>query len=600
MKIEKIKNVVVFLISILIVILTNINMESSDVFLDSFSCFKLNDVILTILYFLLFSRTIDIKDKRAKIIATILAIIFASCEILGYSMNKYCNLSCIIGSKTVFLKALLKFTGEFFVIQNIIILVYAKGLKEKKYINNIKSKFFTNNKKSFWLITSIIFLCYMPYFLCNYPGIISIDSVAEMSTALYNMDNMINHHPVFHIFIVSIFMNIGKALNNYNMGIALYSLCQMVFTSITFSYVLYYLAKKNVNFYIRLICFIFFAVYPPFACFSVTMWKDVPFGLAMVFYTITMIEIATTEDFFISKKNNLMLIISMIFVILFRNNGVYVVFLTMPFVILFAKKYRKNASIIFAIVIAFYLIWKGPVFSIFNVKDEPIKEALSVPVQQIARTVKYNEEKLSKDERDEINKYLPVNEIGNLYYPLISDNVKDTLNNKAVENNKVEFIKLWVKLFVKYPKEYIEAFLSGSFGYWYPEAKNWVICDFDDEAYELGRNALGINIEKKPIIELGIIGKCIHFINVDSATIISGFFSIGLAFFLIMFMLFYVVYKRKYRFILVYLPVMFLWLTSIASPVWCEYRYVYSMFTCMPLLSICALDLLDKERVNSK
>ena len=38
-------------------------------------------------------------------------------------------------------------------------------------------------------------------------------------------------------------------------------------------------------------------------------------------------------------------------------------------------------------------------------------------------------------------------------------------------------------------------------------------------------------------------------------------------------------YKKEYKYILLYLPIFVLWLTCIASPVFCEYRYAYPIFT---------------------
>lgn len=469
---------------------------------------------------------------------------------------------------------------------NILLLLFVKGLPKLKTLKNRECKFFTNNKRSFFIIALIIFLLYLPYFLSGYPGIISTDSISEISSSLSSTNGMVNHHPVCHIAIISIFMNIGKIINNYNLGIALYSIFQMICTAFTFSFVLYYMANKNVNFYIRLLCLGIFALYPPFASYAITMWKDVPFGLSMVLYTICMVELATNKDFLKNIKNKILLILVMMLVILFRNNGIYVVILSIPFMIFFTKNTRKAMIIISILIIGMYAIWKGPIFSLLNIKDGPIREALSVPLQQIARTVKYRGSELTDEEKEEIDKYIPVEKIGDLYYPLISDNVKDTLNNEAVKENKLDFIKLWLRLFVKYPREYVESFLSGSYGYWYPETKNWVIWEFDNASYEIGRNALKIDIEKDSIINSALLDKIIHAINYTSITGVSGIFSIGLTFFATVTMLMYIVYKKKYKLILAYVPVMFLWLTTIASPVWCEYRYIYSLFTCAPILII--------------
>ena len=45
----------------------------------------------------------------------------------------------------------------------------------------------------------------------------------------------------------------------------------------------------------------------------------------------------------------------------------------------------------------------------------------------------------------------------------------------------------------------------------------------------------------------------------------------------------YTIYKKKYKYLLVYLPTFILWLTLIASPAYCEYRYAYPIFLALPV-----------------
>ncbi|MCI8384567.1 MAG: hypothetical protein HFJ33_06910 [Clostridia bacterium] len=599
-KIKKYEKTIRIILAMLTVVCMSINLEIGEGLKDTFHVFSIMDCAYVILYYLLLTQIADCKDKRAQICCAILAMIFGMCEVIGYSISRYCNLSCVIGSKLTFLKAVLKFLGYFATFYSILLFLFTKGIPKMKELKDKKLKFFTNNKRSFLIVAIIILIAYMPYFLSQYPGKISTDSITEISTALYSMDNMINHHPIAHIAIVSIFVNIGKACNDYNLGIAFYSLFQMILTASVFSFVIYYMAKRNVNFYIRLLCFLIFAFYPPFAGFAITMWKDVPFGLAMVLYTIGMIELAIQQEFLKKWKNRIWLLLSMILVILFRNNGIYVVLLSLPFMIFFTKGLRKVATAMAVFILAFYMIYKGPIFTLLKVTDGPIREALSVPLQQIARTVKERENDLTEEEKERINQYMPVNEIGELYYPLISDRVKDTLNNEAVKENKIDFITLWLELLAKYPVEYVESFLAGSYGYWYPEAKNWVIWEFDEDSYEQAKQSLNIEVEQTPIINPNFINKMIHGINYTPQTIVSAIFSIGFVFWVTVTMMVYVIYQKRYRLILAYLPVMFLWLTTIASPVWCEYRYIYSMFTTAPMLILGMMSLINNEDNKEK
>lgn len=577
------------IVSMFLAINIQINLDSSIAFWDSFAMDEIFVLILWGLYYILMREIIIIKDKRAKVISFILATIFAAIEIIGFSIHNYNSLDGIIGSKGMLLKSALKFVAYICTFYCLILLGIKKilpriKLKEEEKVN----QFFTNNKKSFWICFAIIFVAYIPYFLHNYPGIFTTDSIAEMHSAIESMGELLNHHPVFHILIVSICLRIGNLFGSYNIGIAIYSLLQMIFTSMIFAYLIKYMAKKNVNIYIRAFTLAFCALYPPFATYSVTMWKDIPFALMMILFVIQIIEIVTNNDYFKGKMNLVCFFLISILVILYRNNGIYVVVLSMLALLIVLKKSRKKLGILTVAIIAFYIIFKGPIFSLFNITDGPVREALSVPLQQIARTMKYKEDKLTNEEKKEIYRFLPVENLGEKYYPLISDNVKDNFNNEEFSENKMDFILLWMKLFFKAPKEYVEAFLDNSYGYWYPQAINWIVPDW----YDYKEDNL-IQFKKEPIVNITLMNEINNVINQRKMPVISMLFSIGFMFWIVLFCISYIIYKKKYKMVLIYIPILSLWLTTIASPVWCEYRYIYSMFTCIPLLTVLSISLVN-------
>lgn len=585
------KNIIILLMAIFTSIAININLDTSVSLIDSFKVNETFLIIIFILYYLFFKQVLDIKDKRTKIVSIVIAIVLATFEIVGYSISRYYSLDGIIGSKTCLLKNSLKFIAYFITFYSILLILYTNILKKIKINDNLKlkeKKYFMDNFKSFIICTIIIFIAYIPYFLANYPGIFTTDSASEMSSALNNMGNLVNHHPILHIYIISICLKIGKAIGSDNIGIAIYSILQMIATAMTFSYTIRYMTKKNVNIYTRIISLIFFALYPPFAAYSVTMWKDVPFALAMLLFTIQIIEIVTNKEYINNIKNIVKFIIIMLLVILFRNNGIYVILITLPILLICLKDNRKKLSIITVLIIIFYILYKGPIFKALNITDGPVREALSVPIQQIARTVKYKGEELTDREKEMIYKYIPMENIGEKYYPLISDNVKDNFNNEEFKKNKKDFIILWLKLLNKYPKEYVEAFLDNSFGYWYPEAINWVIPTWYDYP-----EIESLNYKKHAIINSKCIENIESSVNARNVPFISLMWDIGFTFDVILISIGYVIVNKKRALILIYIPILALWLTTVASPVWCEYRYLYSMFTTILPLTIIPISIIN-------
>ncbi len=597
---KNIKNVVILIIAIIGAACFNLNLDTSVKIRDAFTSV---DAILLMSFFLILfialKQILDIKDRRVKIVSLIVAAIFAGFEVVGYSISNYNSLAGIIGSKEILLKAILKFIGYVIVFYTIVIYLYDKILSRVKLKEDSKiRKYFTDNKKSLFIVALILFIAYLPHFLYNFPGMYTTDSVAEMEYALYNWNAFSNHHPVFHIFIIYGCINLGKILGGAYIGIAIYSILQMLFASFTFSYVIKYMAKKNVNIVFRILTLIFFIIYPAFGPYSITMWKDVLFGVILVPFTIQVIEMITNKEYFKKKRNVVGFIVISIFTILFRNNGLYVVLITLAILLMFLKGNRKKIALVLLVVMLFNILWKGPIFKLLNVTDGPVREMMSIPVQQIARTVKYRRSELTEEEKTKIQKYIDMDleEMGESYYPLISDNIKDHFNNEEFNNNKLDFISLWLSLFFKYPVEYVEAFLDNSFGYWYPQANNGILPTWYE--YEYSEEIIGY--DRKPVLNLEFLDGYYADINGRKMPIISMWISIGFVFWIMILCIGYMVCKKKYKLILAYIPILALWLTTIASPVYCEYRYIFGMFTCVPILTILIVSLANKKEEKIK
>lgn len=444
-------------------------------------------------------------------------------------------------------------------------------------------KFLKPTKLNYFLYLGLIFIAYIPYFLAFYPGLTTPDSLTQIAQGVGN-SSLSNHHPLLNTLIIGLFIKIGGAVGNYNIGNALYTITQMLVVSAVFAYAVYYMNKKNVPVVLRLIALIYYAIYPIHAAYSVTMWKDIPFALCMLLFTIIVTElIQNKEEFFESKKKIILLTVSMIFVILFRNNGLYVVLITMPFILAFARKYYKQLLISFFIVLVFYsVLWKGIFFKVLNVEEVSAVEALSVPMQQIARVVNCKEEKLTEAEKEQIHKFWPIDNLGEIYDSRLSDNVKWAADVNQINENKGEFISLWTKLLIKYPITYIESFLCNCYGYWYPEAYNWVIARYAQ--IEDRPEVEELKLEKTPIIEGKLINKIWDLTEKRNVPVLSMVFSIGFAMWLVFIQMAYIIYKKKYKLLIIFVPILALWLTNLASPVYCEFRYMYSLFTCLPIL----------------
>jgi len=534
-----------------------------------------NSIIFILLFISLYNfmkKVLKEENKRKFTISALIGVVFATIEIVCTSINTNYTLDNILDKWNI-----INFAGYAILAWSLTSSLYTLLEKHKlKLVGSIKIKkinLLSANKTSFLINVGLIIIAWLPYFLRYYPGLLTADSCAQISQAL-GINILSSHHPVFHTAIISIFVNIGTSLmGNINTGVAIYTLFQMLMMATLFSFTLRYLAKKEVPIFIRLIILLYYMFYPINGLFSVTMWKDILFAGIVPIFIIQCIELVfNTEEYLSKNKNIIKFIIISILTFLLRNNGIYVIILTLPFILISLRKFWKKILLIFGSVIIINFIINNILFTALNIQKGSIGEMLSIPLQQIARVEKYHREELNTETIDQINKFFKCENIGEKYNPIISDPVKAELNTEYFDENKIDFIKLWLKLMANYFKDYVESFISNSYGYYYPEATHWVA------NRTMEPNNMGL--EQTPILQIKLIDFVIEGRDIP---VVSMFFSIGTAFWATVVCLGYKIYSKEFKNILIYLPIFVLWLTLIASPVFCEYRYAYSIFTTLPI-----------------
>ena len=523
------------------------------------------------------------NNKRKIIITSIVSIAFSVIEVICNSINMDYTLNHIINKWLV-----INFLGYYIismVVMNCIFSFFEKCKKIKignsiikiknQKINNILS----NSKVQFCLCVLLMLIAWMPYFLRYFPGIVTSDSYSQIEMAIGEMD-LSNHHPITHTGLIAIFVNIGvKILDDINLGIALYSIASMLIMAILHSCVLRYLRNKGISKIVRTIVLIYYMFYPINAMYSITMWKDIFFSAMIPIFVLLCRElIFNSEEFLKKKKNIIAYIVVSLLTILLKHNGLYAIILSMPFILIYLKKYWKKTIPLYLSIIILYSLSNTLIYDLLKVEKGSVAEMLSIPTQQIARVEKYHREELGEETIQTIHKFFKVKNIGDNYIPVLSDPVKFKLNADYFNNNKMEFIKLWLQLLTKYPKDYVESFISNSYGYYYIEARSVAV---SRETMDNPNHIMGI--EQQPIINSKLVDLASYTIDARDIPLLSMCFSIGAGFWLIVICLAYKIYEKEYKNILVYLPIFILWLTMIASPVFCEFRYAYPIFTTLPL-----------------
>ncbi len=359
--------------------------------------------------------------------------------------------------------------------------------KENRSDNTIK----VSSGKIFFASWIIIFICWIPLFLAYYPGILAYDSGVQIGQIVQGAYN--NHHPLIHTLMIAVFMKIGELLGSVNMGVAIYTLVQMLCLSSTMSVGIYFLEKKGVKRYWLWLIIMYCGLCPSNSYMAISMTKDVFFTIFVLLFVFILLYLLE------GKKHHFMWDVAYVLVatlmMLFRNNGkyailVFLIFLFLSLLVDFGgdrqkkknadkeevKQKRKEILLILSETVAGVILSSVLLSGLNNIvssQEGDKREMLSIPIQQIARCMVYHggfdivemgDDTISEADKKLIDEFILHN--GYLQYePSISDPVKRCTNTSIVLNKFKEFISMYVRLIFDYPEECINAFLEVNGGY---------------------------------------------------------------------------------------------------------------------------------------
>lgn len=548
------------------------------------------NILVTLAYFiiLLFFYKINISEnKRIRKFSYILSLILSCFLSIGNIVYPFVYHGAVnIFSLRNILYSIVCILGLFLFFSRLFSLMFSNIDKVKIFENERDN---TKSFKWFLLILGIILICWVPYFLRFYPAIMTPDSYYVIHYA--NSKILSDFHTFGHTWFFGIFFLLGKLLfSNMNMAVAFSIIVQMIIMASIFAYSIIYLYRKGLKKGLCILCTMIYALSPLYAHYSITLWRDVIFGGAFVLIFIALLEIISSKGN-LKKSTIALLIISVLFILFFRNNGIYICILLLPF-ILFSKIARKRLiTIIYLSLLVFYFIVKGPVFDYFNVQKSTTREALSIPLQQIARTIAMGKE-IDEESKNYLSQVMDINLVDEKYSSAISDPIKNITNNDKLSESQGTFFKVWFKLLIKYPKIYIEAYLTQTLGYWYPNVEYWATGGESQSIFDT------VDVYSDPITPREI-NTIIDVTSSRKLPFCNLIWSIGTTTFILIISSFIFVYKNKSRYLLCYAPLyLLLFSILVSTPVFSELRYVYGIFTCIPLLlTIPFINIEEKQKL---
>ena len=463
--------------------------------------------------------------------------------------------------------------------------------------------------KGFLFIWLVIFLCWLPVFLAFYPGAFVYDAQDEYVQVATR--EFTTHHPLLHVLLLGGAVCFGnKFMGSYNAGIALYTLFQMVVFSGVLSYSIYFVMElahdKNViaKKWTERVLVAFYGLFPIFPMYAVCSSKDTFFHASLLIVFIHLVKICQ-HIFLKDREATLKRRVEVIFVIasscmmLLRNNAVYA-YAVLFFVIVFfslLQKYKKETGRktiykrLLVCMLLSLLVYKaadkGLAYAL-HASDIESQEVLTVPIQQLARTYKYSPEVFSENDKKTLHSYIPSDVLA-VYDADLSDLVKANFDNHLYAKDRASFLKLWVKIGVRKPFTYMNAWLMTSYGYWYPDTIINVYGGQDRFTFQYGDSSYfgfeteqpGTRDSKFPWLEEQYRKLSLE-IYQQKVPVISMLFSPGFLFVLFAGCIVIVGYQKKYELYIPMSMILLVWLTFLLGPTFLV-RYVLILWLILPI-----------------
>ncbi|KMK53274.1 hypothetical protein FEFB_10140 [Fructobacillus sp. EFB-N1] len=472
----------------------------------------------------------------------------------------------------------------------------------------------------YWHIVSILLIFWIVQIFPLFPGMVSWDGyrqfleffhthIASLNFTYYPT----NHHPWAATLVLGMIFSFGKYLGGTNFGLFSIVIVQLVASSLIYAKIIQFVGEKWGKLP-SIVALVFYA--SPFVAFWQVNIEKTPLFLAFTsWFVFCFVKILLSDGK--EEASNLLiinLIISAILMSMFRNDGAYVVILSL--FVLFILKIIQNKTFSYkylAILCTFLLVdvgWNKVALPMMNVVPGSTGETITMPMRQLSKVVINDPDSLSEKDLKIVNRITPVKELSSHFNVNNADDLKSLypvdsflrspyeikqiqdgqLKKEAtprIKNETNQYLKIWFIQFFKHPKEYINVFLTGNSQFLNP------ILDSDSGSRGImyGNDYMKNNTFLQPEWYHQVhywfsdnSRKNISWPNVIfKLPIIRTILQPGFVLWLILFSFSYFIYKRSYL-VVICIPVGLLAFVALLSPVNGYERYMLPAMLVAPLL----------------
>lgn len=289
-----------------------------------------------------------------------------------------------------------------------------------------------------WIAFAVLFVCYVPMFLIQYPGSFTYDVLKQAYQAASDSYN--TFHPLLHTLLLRLCVGAYDLMGSFERCMALCSVIQMAAVAACFALLCSSISRSCSRLAARL-AVVFFALYPSHMAFASTYTKDVLFSACFaLFLALCFEEIRMGRLTLLSRGIQ---IVSGVLACLLRNNMIYAMAVWFALLLLRRRSLRMALCSLLIIVLACGV--NTALVALTHAGPGSVREMLSVPAQQLARARLEAADRLTAEQCLQMDA-LFADVVYERYDPTIADPIKDRIDDEAFLRDPLGAAGLWLSI----------------------------------------------------------------------------------------------------------------------------------------------------------
>lgn len=333
-----------------------------------------------------------------------------------------------------------------------------------------------NCRQLFWLSSLCMLICWLPYLIAAFPGSISYDGGTQLAQAAGYLD-LTNHHPILGTYILKFFLYLGRALSSESAGMFLFVIVQTVILIFSIASAIVEMHRLHAPKWLLLFTLLFFSLFSLWPMYAQWIVKDTLHAAVTLLFVVYAIRAARKEYSHTFPFYSLWLVWGVL-TALTRNDGVYIVAITLLILLSTQKTIRRKGIVLLAAFLCINTLWNVLVIDANGITKSSKKEMLSIPFQQTANYVRCYGAEITDEEKEIIDRVLDYDTLPQRYNPSLADAVKESYRLTGADDESealAAYFKVWFKEFLHHPVLYFKTTLANTYDYYYIENQHVVM-----------------------------------------------------------------------------------------------------------------------------